>query len=93
MGPGISHRQKVMCPLLNGQEIFAIIYGRAYSSYWQGFALYPECPNMEPLQIILTDNRSGCGLPIKLSGDRVNENPDPPDTMIDRMALHGQRIR
>ena len=32
MGPGISHRQKVMCPLLNGLEIFAIIYGRAYSA-------------------------------------------------------------
>jgi hypothetical protein len=33
MGPGISHRQKVMCPILNGWETFAIIYGRTYSVY------------------------------------------------------------
>ena len=31
MGPGINHRQKAMCPILNGQETFAIIYDRAYS--------------------------------------------------------------
>ena len=31
MGPGISHRQKVMCPILNGRETFAIIYDRTYN--------------------------------------------------------------
>ena len=39
MGLGISHRQKVMCPLLNGLEIFAIIYARAYSTDWTTFSI------------------------------------------------------